>query len=405
MSFDEVKKLSIYVHVPFCVKKCLYCDFLSFKANEKSVEEYFSAINCEIILSSKEYKDYKVQSIFFGGGTPSYVEAGLICDTLSAIKEYFTVSDDAEISLEVNPASAIMDKLRAYKAAGFNRISIGAQSLNDEELKKLGRVHDSRMFFETFENARKAGFANINVDVMSALPDQSFGSYMATLSKVVDLRPEHISAYSLIIEEGTPFYDMDLNLPDEELDRQMYHETKRFLAANGYHRYEISNYALSAEDGSNEGSKETNMSLDEEAAYEKYECFHNKVYWKRGNYLGLGLGASSMVENTRWKNTSEIDRYKEILSKTDLEALREDEQILSEKECMEEFMFLGLRLTKGVKISAFKEQFGHEIDEIYGKIIEQYIGCGLLEKSDGYLYLTEKGLDVSNTVMADFLLD
>ncbi len=374
--------LSLYVHIPFCVQKCLYCDFLSFRANEKSIAAYFNALKREISLSSQEYKDYEVKSIFFGGGTPSFVDANLICDTLSRIRENFNISDDAEISIEVNPASAIFDKLKAYRKTGFNRISIGAQSLDDGELKRIGRAHDSEMFFETFQNARNAGFDNINVDIMSALPDQSFESYMTTLSKAVKLGPEHISAYSLIIEEGTPFYDMELNLPDEDLDRLMYHETKRFLKKNGYHRYEISNYAV---DG--------------------HECRHNKVYWTRGNYLGLGLGASSMISNVRWKNVSDIKKYIEIISGFNLDTIREDVNRLSSKDCMEEFMFLGLRLCRGVEISEFKKNFGCDIFEIYGKIIEQYIENDLLEISEGYLRLTEKGLDVSNTVMADFLLD
>ena len=213
------------------------------------------------------------------------------------------------------------------------------------------------------------------------LPDQSFDSYMETLRKVVNLGPEHISAYSLIIEEGTPFYDMDLNLPDEDTDRQMYHETRRFLSENGYHRYEISNYARG------------------NAGDTSYECFHNKVYWKRGNYLGLGLGASSMTDNVRWKNVSDFKLYH-----TDkLHLLRTDIEKLSRQDCMEEFMFLGLRLVEGVSISDFKVKFGRDIFDVYGKIIEKYISEKLLEQNGDHICLTETGMDVSNTVMADFL--
>ncbi len=381
------KELSVYIHIPFCVRKCNYCDFLSFHAKKDLINRYFEALKKEIMLSSGDKGSgacMRVRSVFFGGGTPSFVDSDLICDILKALGSSFDIKEDAEISIEVNPASAMLDKLVAYKKAGFNRLSIGAQSLNDKELKVLGRAHDSQMFLETFENARKADFTNINVDVMSALPGQSLDTYLDTLKKVTDLNPEHISAYSLIIEEGTPFFDMDLDLPDEDTDRAMYHETKKFLLDAGFHRYEISNYAR-----------------------EGFECIHNKVYWERGNYLGLGLGASSMVEEKRWRNTDDIKEYSDKLLGYDGSFdFRKDVRTLSEKEQMEEFMFLGLRLTRGVKTDAFHKKFGKEISEVYGEVIEKYRKMGLLEFSgDGnYLRLTDKGLDVSNTVMADFLL-
>ncbi len=409
----NLQYLSIYVHTPFCVRKCNYCDFLSFNAKREVVDRYFEALKREVELTAS--KNAVVRSIFFGGGTPSFVDADKICDVLRDIKSSFAISEDAEISIEVNPASAMFEKLCAYRKAGFNRISIGAQSLNDEELKVLGRAHDSKMFFETFENARRAGFDNINVDVMSALPGQSLESYLATLWKVIELRPEHISAYSLILEEGTPFYEMDLDIPDEDTDRAMYHETKRILAEAGYHRYEISNYAL---DGR--------------------ECYHNKVYWRRGNYLGLGIGAASMIDNKRWSNTRDIERYVGILldgACADMEAeiysnaeadlfdkdndmlpgqdnvgtlseIRENIEELSLQSQMEEFMFLGLRLVEGVSIGEFRRLFGKDIQEVYGEVIDKYIKLGMMEYSeqDSFLCLTDSGLDVSNTVMAEFLL-
>ena len=375
-----MKQLSIYVHVPFCVKKCLYCDFLSFNAGEELVKKYFGALNKEIQVSAEKYRDYEIRSVFFGGGTPSFVDGKYINDCLLNIKENFSVCQDAEISIEVNPASAIRHKLESYRAAGFNRISIGAQSLNDEELKRIGRAHNSKAFYETFENARKAGFSNINIDVMSALPGQSLESYMDTLKRVVSLRPEHISAYSLIIEEGTPFYDMELDLPGEETDRLMYHETKKFLEQHRYHRYEISNYAQGKE----------------------HECFHNKVYWTRGNYLGVGIGAASMVENVRWSNVRSIDEYIQKIDNS-LEVRLEIDR-LDIKSRMEEFMFLGLRLVEGVSIHEFSRLFDKDIFAVYGDVISKYSDLGLLELKTGYLRLTEKGLDVSNTVMADFLL-
>lgn len=384
------KELSLYIHVPFCVRKCLYCDFLSFNCKAGEIKSYFNALDAEIAMACNSYRDFTVKSIFFGGGTPSFVDSVHICNTLEHIRENFQVDVNAEISIEVNPASAILDKLMDYRRAGINRISIGAQSLNDGELKEIGRAHNSAMFYETFANARKAGFDNINIDIMSALPDQTMDSYMETLEKVVSLGPEHISAYSLIVEEGTPFYDMDLNLPDEDTDRQMYHETRRFLAQNGYHRYEISNYAKGSD-----GDKTC-------------ECYHNKVYWRRGNYLGLGLGASSMTDDSRWKNISDFNMYQSILldksSFSDkLHGLRTEYEKLSRSDCMEEFMFLGLRLVEGVSISEFKSLFGRDIYDVYGKIIEKYISEELLEQNGDHIRLTETGMDVSNTVMADFL--
>ncbi len=422
------ENLSLYIHIPFCVKKCLYCDFLSFNAGEELIGSYFDALINEIKLSALRYKDKKVISIFVGGGTPSFVSEKYICKMLEAVRDSFNLCDDAEISIEANPASAISDKLLAYRKSGVNRLSIGAQSLNDEELKRLGRVHDSKAFYETYDNARKAGFSNINIDVMSALPSQSLSSYLDTLQKVVDLRPEHISAYSLIVEEGTPFYDMDLDLPDEDTDRRMYHETKALLKEHGYHRYEISNYARDIEekvqkcidrscDKSNSsygwGLVGTNE-LQADTMSEFYECRHNKVYWQRGNYLGLGLGASSMVSNTRWSNTSAINDYIRLLTlpsetsdndNTSAFSIRENIEELSVQSQMEEFMFLGLRLVKGVRIKEFSDLFKKDIYEVYGEVISKYISLGLLETStDGQnLRLTENGLDVSNTVMAEFL--
>ncbi len=409
------KQLSIYVHIPFCARKCLYCDFLSFNAGIDVIESYFNALGKEIALWADKFKDkeYEVISVFFGGGTPSFVDAGYIAGILELIKDKFIVMEDAEITIEANPASAMYEKLLAYRKAGINRLSIGAQSLNDEELKRLGRLHDSRMFFETFENARKAGFDNINIDIMSALPGQSLDSYLGTVKRVTELRPEHISAYSLIVEEGTPFFDMDLDLPDEETDREMYHKTLQILSECGYHRYEISNYALGKE----------------------YECRHNKIYWQRGNYLGVGLGAASMVENRRWSNLRDIERYVGALYDIQLSAgsegalagsegdsgknrkicrdilapdalgICENIEDLSLNSQMEEFMFLGLRLTEGVSIKRFKELFSLEIRDVYGQVIDKYEKMALLEEDGNYLKLTEKGLDVSNTVMADFILE
>ena len=380
-------ELSLYVHIPFCVRKCLYCDFLSFGDKESLMEDYFKALSKELKESAGDYRDREVKTVFFGGGTPSLPKAEYICDILSDIKENYRLSENAEISLELNPGTASFDKMRSYKNAGFNRLSIGIQSFNDEELKKLGRIHDSATALRTYEDARRAGFDNINIDIMSALPGQSVESYLNTLSRAVKLSPEHISAYSLIIEEGTPFFDMDLDLPNEEADRDMYHKTAEMLLEHGYHRYEISNYA---KDG--------------------FECRHNKVYWKRGDYLGVGLGAASLIDNVRFNNTRDL---KEYLTSSDI--IKRDTEELSVKAQMEEFMFLGLRLTEGIRTDDFKREFGKTVFDVYDEVIDKYLLMTFLELCDedmnitddkektAYLKLSEQGLDVCNTIMADFL--
>ena len=380
-------ELSLYVHIPFCVRKCLYCDFLSFGDKESLMEDYFKALSKELKESAGDYRDREVKTVFFGGGTPSLPKAEYICDILSDIKENYRLSENAEISLELNPGTASFDKMRSYKDAGFNRLSIGIQSFNDEELKKLGRIHDSATALRTYEDARRAGFDNINIDIMSALPGQSVESYLNTLSRAVKLSPEHISAYSLIIEEGTPFFDMDLDLPNEEADRDMYHKTAEMLKEHGYHRYEISNYA---KDG--------------------FECRHNKVYWKRGDYLGVGLGAASLIDNVRFNNTRDL---KEYLTSSDI--IKRDTEELSVKAQMEEFMFLGLRLTEGIRTDDFKREFGKTVFDVYDEVIDKYLLMTFLELCDedmnitddkekaAYLKLSEQGLDVCNTIMADFL--
>lgn len=336
-------------------------------------------------------REYLVTSVFLGGGTPSVVESEQIEELLRVVKEHYRMAPDAELTIEVNPGTVDKEKLARYRAAGLNRLSIGLQSADDRELRTLGRVHTWQQFLETYQGAREVGFSNINVDVMSALPGQSLERYLATLEKVLSLKPspEHISAYSLILEEGTPFFEMAeagrIELTDEDTDRAMYHETKRILTLAGYTRYEISNYAR-----------------------EGFFCRHNIGYWKRREYMGFGLGAASLLNNTRFNNTRDISAY--LREPTDC---RENVQKLSTEEQMEEFMFLGLRLTEGVDLTEFTGCFGHSPEEIYGDVIERniregllckkrYCGCDKEEKER--LALTEFGLDVSNYVMQQFLL-
>jgi oxygen-independent coproporphyrinogen-3 oxidase len=379
---NKMKKLSIYIHIPFCVKKCDYCDFLSTPASRQRQVEYLSALDNEIRLEASKYSEYIVTTVFFGGGTPSILEASDIAGIMSSIYTHYHVADNAEITMELNPKTASFSKLCEVRKAGINRLSIGLQSADNNELKLIGRIHSYEDFLQTYKWAREAGFGNINIDLMSALPDQNMDSWTNTLNKVFELEPEHISAYSLIIEEGTRLCDNLSDyppIPDEDEDRLMYQETKRLMAMHGYERYEISNYAK-----------------------EGYECRHNIVYWQRGNYVGFGVGASSMVENVRWKNTEDIGMY--IEHQGNSKDCQIDIQVLSENECIEEYMFLGLRMMKGVSKTEFIDTFGKKITDIYAEIIYKWTKLGMILEEGDYYRLSDKGIDVSNTILADFIL-
>lgn len=375
-----MRDLSVYIHIPFCIRKCRYCDFLSYTSSEKERRDYLALLLKEIKNQSLLYKSHQVISVFIGGGTPSILEADAIETIIHELKQDLTFVKSPEITIEVNPGTVTEDKLTAYRRMGINRLSIGLQTANDEELKILGRIHDYEAFCHTYEAARRAGFQNINVDLMSAIPKQTLSSYRDTLQKVLAYEPEHISAYSLILEEGTWFYEhqKELVFPGEEEDRQLYELTGEVLARNSYSRYEISNYAR-----------------------EGYECIHNKVYWQRGDYVGFGLGAASLVQEARFSNPRELEAYREILDNPSLR--KENMCYLTKEEQMEEFMFLGLRLIKGVRKQDFLQKFGVSMDSVYGEILEKLQGQGLLLVGD-FVRLTAYGIDISNYVMAQFLL-
>lgn len=406
-----MKSISIYIHIPFCVKKCQYCDFLSAPADSRAQEVYLRALKQEISEQAARYREYEVQTVFIGGGTPTAVPYEKLCGILETVFSCYRVNPQAEISMEANPGTVTKEALLAYRKAGINRLSIGLQSADDGELKLLGRIHTYRDFLQTYRWAQEAGFTNINLDVMSALPGQSVENYRKTLGTVLSLKPQHISAYSLIVEEGTPFYEKygqeseklqatgekQPDLPSEEEEREMYALTEKLLAEAGYHRYEISNYALPGR-----------------------ECRHNLVYWKRGNYVGFGLGAASMVENVRFENTREMQEYlaeyadapdaEEVFTEVtqgDTQQIFQGENVhpLSQEEQMEETMFLGLRLTEGVSKAEFQRQFGVSMEQIYGEVIRENTAKGLLIDEAGYVRLTREGMDLSNYVMAQFLLD
>ena len=387
-------KMVIYVHIPFCVKKCYYCDFLSSPANKETIDKYIKALINEIeyygrIYGKKGSKE-TVSSVFFGGGTPSILEGIYIEEIMNKLKELFYIEENAEITIECNPGTANEDKLRKYIEVGINRLSIGLQSANDEELRSVGRIHTYSEFLDVYKLARKVGFNNINIDLMSALPNQTLDSYKDTLDKVVELAPEHISAYSLILEEGTCLYEKieelekagkPTGLPDEETERNMYYETKRILEEKGYYRYEISNYAKSG-----------------------YECRHNMAYWEREDYIGIGIGAASLLEGIRTKNICDINEYIVIGKEPNSRVDSSETEVLTKEDKMAEFMFLGLRMVEGVSTKEFYEEFGEDFDTIYGGITQKHIKEGLLVRNGENIRLTELGMDVSNVVMSSYIL-
>ena len=380
----ELKPLELYLHIPFCVRKCRYCDFLSGPADVCTQDAYMEALLAELKGRSEECAEYEVDTIFIGGGTPSVVKPEWMQKVMDTIRQYYQLSPEAEITMEMNPGTVDREGLEIYYRAGINRLSIGLQSANEEELLKLGRIHTFTQFQKTYRKAVDVGFNNINVDVMSALPEQTVDSWRKTLEAVLALEPgpQHISAYSLIVEEGTPLYEMQergtLILPDEDSERLMYALTEELLGQYGFRRYEISNYAR-----------------------EGYECRHNCGYWRRREYLGLGTGAASLMKECRFTNGTDLKEY----LKNPL-GVRSEVQKLTTEEQMEEFMFLGLRMMEGVSEGAFREAFGQELMEVYGSVICKNIQDGLLERTEcmpAFYRLTSRGIDLSNYVMSQFL--
>lgn len=410
--------LELYIHIPFCVRKCNYCDFLSFPAGKEIVERYVRALEEEIRRTGEavygqngrlgetvygqngrpEEAVYgragggktevrpgsapKISTVFVGGGTPSVLEPEQIRNLFSCLRESFLLEADAEISMEGNPGTLNREKLSVCREAGINRLSLGLQSADDGLLQTLGRIHTWEQFLYNYQDARQAGFRNINIDLMSSLPGQSLENYVKTLETVTALEPEHISSYSLILEEGTPFFaseEIRRQLPDENTDREMYEKTKEILHEKGYERYEISNYAKPG-----------------------FACRHNLGYWDEVPYLGLGLGASSYYKNARFSNETDIRTYMENPFVPFLG--RNDYECCNEKSRMEDYMIFGLRKMAGVSLSRFEKEFGTAAEEIYGGVIDRYVGMGLLVLEGDRLRLTDAGIDVSNRIFEDFLL-
>lgn len=402
------KTIALYVHIPFCVRKCLYCDFLSGNASIEVKLKYLEAMRKEMecwrLFLGEEYI---IRSIFLGGGTPTALDADLYAVLLEMIATVFgdMLSDTVEYSTEANPGTITLSHIQHMKTFGINRVSLGLQSANDRELQALGRIHNYKDFLDSYEKLKTCDINNINIDLMADIPGQSMKSYENTLKQAVRLKPEHISSYSLIIEEGTVFYEMHqqgkLSIPSEEEDRAMYEYTKEFLSSNGYERYEISNYAKKG-----------------------FECVHNITYWTGEEYLGIGLGASSYFKGFRFQNQTVLSTYVEKWNNIDhsmfatecLEALfQKINQIglfeteahhLSEKEKIEEYVFLGFRMMKGISETAFKMRFGRSFAHMYQETLDKYISLGYIksDRKKQRFFLSDRGIDISNTILAEFLL-
>jgi putative oxygen-independent coproporphyrinogen III oxidase len=379
--------LSLYIHIPFCIQKCLYCDFLSASASDDAKDAYIGALLEELAFWKERIKmQYYVRTIFIGGGTPTCLSPEQLFRLGDALQQFFTFNEEPpmEFTLEANPGTVTKLHIQIMKEIGVDRVSLGLQSAQNAELKRLGRIHTYEDFVGSYGMLRESGFHNINIDLMADIPGQTIGSYQATLGQVLALGPEHISSYSLIVEEGTPFYQMQedgkLLLPDEDTDREMYELTRRLLEEKGYKRYEISNYAK-----------------------EGKQCLHNLTYWEMGEYLGIGLGASSYFAGCRFSNVRDMGCY---LSRHG-DKREGDIHKLSKKEEMEEFAFLGLRKTEGISLPEYKKRFGVDLKEIYCGRLEPLMKKHLLAESGNHdrIYLTNLGIDVSNVVLAEFLLD
>lgn len=381
------RDLELYLHLPFCVRKCNYCDFFSAAGSEEEQEAYVQAMVQEIRQYQKTFQLYEVKTVFLGGGTPSLLSERQAEQIFQALYDAFEIDRDAEITMEMNPGTVNLEKLKKYKKIGVNRLSIGLQSAQNHELKMLGRIHTYEDFLETWKEVEQAGFENRNIDLMSALPGQKLKTWEDTLKKVLALQPEHISAYSLILEEGTPFYNWyeagrfesgDWELPSEEEEYRMGERTIEILQAAGMHRYEISNYAKPGK-----------------------ECRHNLGYWERTEYLGIGAGASSLIGEKRFNHIRNRKEYIEMIRRG--ESVETEQERLSITSRMEEFMYLGLRKTEGISRTAFRNCFRKSLEEVYGTVIEKLSDEKLIECDGDKVRLSHRGMDVSNCVLAEFL--
>lgn len=378
-----MKNLGIYVHIPFCKQKCNYCDFYSIKWNDESENKYIEAIINEI----KSYKDilscnYIVDTVFFGGGTPTIIKPESLNRIMEALKEVINLDRNSEISMEANPNTLTTSNLELYKKIGINRLSIGIQSLNDEILKNIGRIHNSNEALEAIDRARNTGFENINADVMFNIPGQTVKDIEDTVSQIINKGVKHISFYSLKLEKGTPMYLMVKNnkiiMPDEDVEREMYYAGRNVMGKNNLFQYEISNFAKSG-----------------------YECRHNLKYWNQEEYIGLGPSAHSFLNNIRYSNLSDLKLYCENSVSKNFDRIIHEK--LNKDDLMFEYIMLKLRLTEGLNINDFNFKFSTDFKEMYKLQIDFLIKNKLVEFNNDYIRLTKKGMDISNFVIEEFM--
>lgn len=375
--------LGLYIHIPFCVSKCNYCDFNSFKMDKIAKDKYLKDLKKEMELYSKDLKkDDEITSIFLGGGTPSILNSNELKYIFENINKNFNIKKDAEITIECNPGTLTKEKLKTMKEIGINRLSIGLQAVQDYHLKSIGRIHTYDEFERNYKDAIEVGFDNINIDLMYALPNQKFEEWKESLEKIVNLNPSHISAYSLILEEGTKLHDMyennEFEVIDEDTDIDMYNHTINYLKDNGYNQYEISNYAK-----------------------DKCECKHNILYWKCNHYIGLGPGASGYIGDFRYNNVEYLNKYHEKLSLNEKPIESKEDLTIDDK--VQEKIFMGLRMNEGIKFKDFKEKFNINFKEKYSKEIKKLKERKLINEDIGGIWLTQAGREISNSIFIEFI--
>ena len=362
----------VYIHIPFCIRKCKYCDFVSFADRYESIDKYIEAL----INEAREYHGEKIDTIFIGGGTPSVLSAAWIERVCKMCFDVFDVAENYEFTIEINPGTVDNEKIRAMIEGGINRVSVGVQSFNDDELFRIGRIHDAATAYNTIWQLKESGFENISLDLMTALPFQTMDSLKNTLNTAVNLPVTHISAYSLILEEGTPlekeYSKGELILPDDDIDREMYSYTVDFLKKNGFYQYEISNFAKQG-----------------------FECRHNIKYWTGEEYIGLGAAAHSYDGSKRYSNSQNIDEY---ISENKREVI-----VLSQDDKISEFIITGLRMSEGISAKVFYERFGKDIKDIFGNELRKFVHSGLMTFDGDRYSLTPKGIDVSNSILCEFV--
>ena len=380
-----MRELGVYIHIPFCKRKCYYCDFISFGNKEELVQKYINALADEIVESAKQInREYEITTIYIGGGTPSFIDEENIEKILNNVYENYNVSKKAEITIEINPGTVTWEKITKYKQIGINRVSIGLQSTNDELLKQIGRIHNYEDFANTYNMVKKAGFDNINIDLMLGLPNQTIRDLQESLNKVIELNPKHISVYSLIVEEETPLQKMleenKISLPPEEMERDMYWLVKETLEKNDYEHYEISNFAKKG-----------------------YESKHNLNCWEQKEYLGFGVAAHSYMNSKRFSNTSIIEEYIKNIEEGKIKKNQTIEENQTNEDKQKEYMLLGLRKIEGVRIQQFKKKYVHNPLFLYHKELEKLVNEELIEIDGDYIKLTKKGLDLANLVWEKFI--